>query len=66
MFQQRYDTVEEARKSILKGSAWGVLYFSENYTTSVIRRIEDGEATPSRVVNESTVDIWLDMSSKFY
>lgn len=65
IFQQRYDTVEEAKKSIIKGGAWGILYFNENYTSSVIRRIEEGEATPNLTVESSTVDIWLDMSSKY-
>lgn len=53
-----------AKEAVRKGKAWGVLHFSENYTTSIMDRLELGRLTPDKEVNNSNVELWMDMSSK--
>ncbi|KAL1131051.1 hypothetical protein AAG570_012288 [Ranatra chinensis] len=60
----RYDEFDEAVKAARKNHVWGVLHFSQNYTASLINRIELAIMAPSYTVQHSQLEIWLDMSSK--
>lgn len=63
--QKEYGDVESARRSVVKGESWGFLYFPQNYTRSLLERIEYGQDTPDHVVDDSVIDVSLDMSSGF-
>ncbi|XP_039286122.1 LOW QUALITY PROTEIN: ABC transporter G family member 23 [Nilaparvata lugens] len=60
-----HQTFDSAKESLRRGKIWGILRFASNYTESVIKRIEEGQATPDGVVDASTVDVWLDMSNQW-
>ncbi|KAL4706952.1 hypothetical protein ACJJTC_005221, partial [Scirpophaga incertulas] len=44
--QAHYGSVAQARAAVAAGHAWGVLYFNENYTDSLVARLALGECSP--------------------
>lgn len=49
-----------------RGRAWGALVFPQNYSESLIERIEMGRYAEEWVIESSDVTVRLDMSSKSY
>lgn len=65
IFQQlHYDEVNAGLNAVKKNDAWGLLYFSHNYTTSTVARFNEASNTSSLDVELSTVPVWIDNSSK--
>lgn len=62
--QLHYDDVDKALMDVKKNHAWGLLYFPENYTRSFAVRFTKPAETPEEYLASSTVQAWLDMSSK--
>ncbi|XP_054274577.1 ABC transporter G family member 23-like [Macrosteles quadrilineatus] len=60
---KEFSSLEAARRSVLKGQSWGVLHFPRNYTRSLLERLDSGESTPDQIVEDSLVNVWLDMSN---
>uniref|UniRef100_A0A1B6CAU9 Uncharacterized protein n=1 Tax=Clastoptera arizonana TaxID=38151 RepID=A0A1B6CAU9_9HEMI len=60
---QEFEKLSIAKDAVRSGQAWGVLHFSKNYTTSVIDRLEYGRHTPDEIIDDSNIDIWMDMSN---
>lgn len=44
------------------GQAWGVLYFTDNFTSALSARFILGKEADDETLQESEVRVWLDMS----
>jgi hypothetical protein len=55
---------EEALKAVQKGRAWGALHFSYNYSETLVERIENARYVSDLVLDQSSVMVQMDMSSK--
>ncbi|XP_046683649.1 ABC transporter G family member 23-like isoform X1 [Homalodisca vitripennis] len=60
---KEFKDLDSARQSVERGESWGYLYFPENYTRALMERIESGQTVSDQVLDESLVDVWLDMSN---
>nr|CAD7450908.1 unnamed protein product [Timema bartmani]CAD7464386.1 unnamed protein product [Timema tahoe] len=59
-----YDTTENALDAVRSGNAWGVLYFTENFTDALVARMGLGQYADEETLDQSEIRVWLDMSSK--
>lgn len=64
--KEEYRDLEVAKEAIREGQIWCVLHFAENYTSSLLRRLEMGQSTDDITADNSTVSVWMDMSSMYY
>ncbi|KAJ9590920.1 hypothetical protein L9F63_016018, partial [Diploptera punctata] len=55
---------EEAINSVKDGNAWGVLYFTENFTDALVARMSLGKDSDEETLDQSEVRVWLDMSNQ--
>ena len=62
--QDEYDTPDSALNAVRKGEAWGVLYFTENFTDALVARMALGKDSDEETLDQSEIRVWLDMSSK--
>lgn len=62
-YQTPYNTLEEAKESVRTGKLYGALYISRNFSESTRRRLQD-EDLNDEIVDDSTISVWLDMTSK--
>lgn len=62
--QEYYQYPEQAIDAVKQGRAWGTLYFTENFTDSLIARLNLGQAADDETLDQSEIRVWLDMSSK--
>lgn len=60
----RYEHEDQALEAVVKGRAWGSLYFSPNYSRSLQERIEESRHASDFVVNESSIVVQMDMSNQ--
>jgi hypothetical protein len=49
---------------VQKGRAWGALYFSYNYSETLMERLQDARYASELVLDQSSVMAQMDMSSK--
>jgi hypothetical protein len=49
---------------VRRGEAWGVLYFTENFTDALVARMALGKDSDEETLDQSEIRVWLDMSSK--
>jgi len=49
---------------VQKGRAWGALHFGHNYSENMRDRIEDARYASDLVLDQSSVMVQMDMSSK--
>lgn len=49
-----------------RGKAWVALRFSDNYTASLIKRVEDGRDVDAYTMESAELNVWVDMSSKYF
>lgn len=61
-----FETIGEAQQFVRKGHAWAAIEFSDNYTESLMKRVEDGKDADSYALDASDLNIWVDMSSEYY
>ncbi|XP_063225660.1 ABC transporter G family member 20-like isoform X2 [Bacillus rossius redtenbacheri] len=59
-----FSSKEAALEAVRRGRVWGALYFSENFTRAVLDRISYGQAVSEGSLEQSNVDVWLDMSNQ--
>jgi hypothetical protein len=62
--QESYATTERALNAVRQGDAWGVLYFTENFTDALVARMALGKDSDEETLDQSEIRVWLDMSSK--
>lgn len=62
--KEYFPTPEAAMDSVRKGSAWGALYFTENFTDALVARMGLGAQSDEETLDQSEIRVWLDMSSK--
>ncbi|XP_037955428.1 ABC transporter G family member 20-like [Teleopsis dalmanni] len=55
---------EEAIEEVRRGRAWGVLTFSKNYSMALVERIENGRYADNITIENSNLDVQLDMSNQ--
>lgn len=60
-----YPDPEAAQDAIRNGEAWGMLYFTENFTDALVARMVLGRDADDETLDQSEIRVWLDMSSKF-
>ncbi|GFG39312.1 hypothetical protein Cfor_02237, partial [Coptotermes formosanus] len=59
-----YPSPDTALSAVRKGEAWGVLYFTENFTDALVARMALGKDSDEETLDQSEIRVWLDMSSK--
>nr|CAD7408525.1 unnamed protein product [Timema poppensis] len=59
-----YDTTENALDAVRSGNAWGVLYFTENFTDALVARMGLGQYADEETLDQSEIRVWLDMSNQ--
>jgi hypothetical protein len=62
--QVPYPSPEAAQDAVRGGDAWGVLYFTENFTDALVARMALGKDSDEETLDQSEIRVWLDMSSK--
>jgi hypothetical protein len=62
--QEYYENVEDALKAVKQGDAWGAMEFKKNFTLALIARVTQGIKSPNYIIEESQINIWLDMSNE--
>jgi hypothetical protein len=62
--QVPYATPNDAQEAVRRGDAWGVLYFTENFTDALVARMALGKDSDEETLDQSEIRVWLDMSSK--
>ncbi|XP_042891454.1 ABC transporter G family member 20-like [Penaeus japonicus] len=55
-----YDTFQEGYNSVLDGSSWGLIFFNESYTKSLIYAVTDIGDLPPEDKNQSKINIYMD------
>lgn len=65
MLKVEYQELDSAMSALAHGQARAILYFSQNYTWSLIRRLSEGVITPDRYVNSSMVSLYIDNAGKY-
>ncbi|KAJ0170681.1 hypothetical protein K1T71_013453 [Dendrolimus kikuchii] len=59
-----YANLTSAMDAVRAGDAWGVLYFNENYTDSLVARLALADTADNETIISSEVQVWLDMSNQ--
>ncbi|XP_059611334.1 ABC transporter G family member 23 isoform X2 [Phlebotomus argentipes] len=62
--QNFYPTPEDAINAVKAGDAWGVLYFTDNFTDALVARISLGREADDETLDQSEIRVWLDMSNQ--
>ncbi|XP_065216092.1 ABC transporter G family member 20-like isoform X2 [Planococcus citri] len=60
-----YYDIETAKNAIKTNEVWGLIYFSKNYTASLVERIMLKEETDNVSIALSEVNVWQDMSNQY-
>lgn len=60
-----YKDKDSAIDAVKSGDAWGVIYFTENFTDALVARMALGKDADNETLDQSDVRVWLDMSSKY-
>lgn len=60
-----YHDLDEAKMAVKRNKVWGLIYFSGNYTASLVERIMFKEETDDTSITLSEVNVWQDMSSTY-
>ncbi|XP_057338569.1 ABC transporter G family member 20 isoform X1 [Microplitis mediator] len=64
IIKEYYQYPEQAINAVKQGRAWGTLYFTENFTDSLIARLNLGQAADDETLDQSEIRVWLDMSNQ--
>ncbi|XP_008549185.1 ABC transporter G family member 20 isoform X2 [Microplitis demolitor] len=64
IIKEYYQYPEQAIDAVKQGRAWGTLYFTENFTDSLIARLNLGQAADDETLDQSEIRVWLDMSNQ--
>ncbi|PSN33181.1 hypothetical protein C0J52_26299 [Blattella germanica] len=64
MVKDFYETTEDAINAVKEGNAWGVLYFTENFTDALVARMTLGSHADAETLDQSEIRVWLDMSNQ--
>ncbi|VVC87177.1 ABC transporter G family member 23 isoform X2 [Leptidea sinapis] len=59
-----YADLSDATHAVQQGDAWGVIYFNENYTDSLVARLALGDIADNETIASSEIEVWLDMSNQ--
>lgn len=65
MLKVEYEDLDSAISAVAHGQARAILYFRQNYSWSLIRRLSEGVITPDRYVNSSMVNLYIDNAGKY-
>lgn len=64
IIMDKYDSTASALNAVKKGDAWGVLYFTENFTDALVARMALGKDSDEETLDQSEIRVWLDMSNQ--
>ncbi|XKL61964.1 hypothetical protein PGB90_001797 [Kerria lacca] len=64
IIQDYYKDPETAIDAVKSGDAWGVIYFTENFTDALVARMVLGKDADNETLDQSDVRVWLDMSNQ--
>ncbi|KAL0114314.1 hypothetical protein PUN28_011521 [Cardiocondyla obscurior] len=64
MIKTYYPDPESAMEAVRRGSAWGTLYFTENFTDALVARMALGRDSDEETLDQSEIRVWLDMSNQ--
>ncbi|KAK7574524.1 hypothetical protein V9T40_011715 [Parthenolecanium corni] len=60
-----YTNIESAKIAVKRNKVWGLVYFSSNYTSSLVERIMENKDASELSMELSEVNIWQDMSNQY-
>ncbi|XP_039286121.1 ABC transporter G family member 23 [Nilaparvata lugens] len=60
-----FEDIESARHAVEKNDAWGLLYFSNNYSESLMERLNYSHRATDEALDWSEINIWMDMSNQY-
>ncbi|KAH0566724.1 hypothetical protein KQX54_003464 [Cotesia glomerata] len=64
VIKEYYEYPEDAIEAVKLGNAWGALYFTENFTESLVARMGLGQTVDNETLDQSEIRVWLDMSNQ--
>ncbi|KAI4500327.1 hypothetical protein M0802_004744 [Mischocyttarus mexicanus] len=59
-----YPDPDAAQEAVRNGEAWGMLYFTENFTDALVARMILGRDADDETLDQSEIRVWLDMSNQ--
>lgn len=59
-----YRDPHSAKNAVRNGDAWGLLYFTENFTDALVARMALGREADDETLEQSEIRVWLDMSNQ--
>nr|CAD7424981.1 unnamed protein product [Timema monikensis] len=59
-----FNDLESAKHAVESGLAWGTMHFSQNYSDSLVRRLENVRGADELTIDNSDIHIWMDMSNQ--
>nr|CAD7409106.1 unnamed protein product [Timema poppensis] len=59
-----FNDLESAKHAVESGLAWGTMHFSQNYSDSLVRRLENVRGADKLTIDNSDIHIWMDMSNQ--
>ncbi|XP_075228584.1 ABC transporter G family member 23-like [Lycorma delicatula] len=65
MFVDEYVDLNSAKRAVEKNDAWALLYFRNNYTESLMDRLNNTLRVSDESLDWSEVVIWMDMSNEY-
>jgi huntingtin len=58
-----YENYDKALAETKRGKSWGILYFDESYSTSLLTRIGFPQGLDHKTINNSEIHVHMDMSN---
>ncbi|RZF48692.1 hypothetical protein LSTR_LSTR011179 [Laodelphax striatellus] len=60
-----FEDIESAKHAVVKNDAWGLLYFSTNYSECLMQRLNYSHRATDEALDWSEISIWMDMSNQY-
>lgn len=60
-----YDSLDTGKSAVSLHKAWGLLYFSNDYSTSLAERINLTNDASNHSIEFSQLNVWMDMSNQY-
>lgn len=64
-FQEYYDDISEANHALKKGKLSGVIYFNQNFSEGMQRRIEEANFAKDSDLIASQIQVYMDFSGTY-
>jgi hypothetical protein len=65
-FQEYYDDFSEAKRDVQNGKLCGIMYFSQNFSEGMQKRLEETTFVEDSHLNASQIQVFLDMGGTLF